>query len=232
MLDAVDRSLSRLRGANLYTKRMPISFITDGVSVIYDLDSAGVLGSIGISNTIANKLKNLDGTLQANVMIASLDRVKSYLRRIESEFGGADHKSEEDDRIFELDTIMDRHPPEPVPVWAEQWVYVRPQSRAKAIIAEISELLDEVALLVKSSNLPEEQAALTDLDRAQLIALLETALLMLRAPLVEPGLLKKLQKAATDGASKTVQKGAEQAMGDGLRLLGNRLLDLIQWLVG
>ncbi|WGI74534.1 hypothetical protein QC756_01315 [Sinorhizobium meliloti] len=228
MLDAVERSLSRLRRANLYTKRMPLSFISDGVGVIHDLDYAGVLGSVGISNTIANKLKNFDGTLQANVMLASLERVKSYLRRIESEFGGSEYKPEEDDRIFELTTVVERNPPEPVPVWAEQWVYVRPQSRAKAIIAELSELLDEVALLVKSSNLPEEQAAVTDLDRAQLIALLETALLMLRAPLVEPGLLKKLQKSATDAASKTAQKGAEQAMGEGLKVLGAKLLELFQ----
>ncbi|MEP9389430.1 hypothetical protein [Mesorhizobium sp. KR9-304] len=231
MLDATERSISRIRSSNLYSKQMPVSFISDGVSVFYDLDEAGVLGSTGINATLSRKLKNLDGSVAANVMLAALERVKTYLRRIESEYGGSRTTSPQDERMLELDDVVERHPPEPVPVWAEQWVYIRPRSRAKEIIAELSDLLDEVALLVKSTNLPEDQAALTDIERSQLIAMLETVLLMLRAPMVEPGLLKKLQRSTTDAAQKTIQKGTEQAMGEGMKAAGRKLLELIQSLL-
>lgn len=230
MLDGVERSISRIRTSNLYSKDMPVSFISDGVNVLYDLDFAGVLGSTGINNTLARKLMDLDGSIRANVMLAALERVRTYLRRIESEFGGGDKSTPQDRRLLEMDELVERHPPQPVSAWAEKWIYVRPRSRAKEIIAELSELLDEIALVVKSTNLPEDHAALTDIERAQLIALLETALHMLRAPMVEPGLLKKLQRTATETAQKTVQTGAEQAMGAGLKAVSRKLLELLQYL--
>ncbi|TCV55157.1 hypothetical protein [Agrobacterium tumefaciens] len=231
MLDGVERSLTKLRSANLHSKAMPVSFISDAVSVIYELDSAGVLTSAGITRTLAIKLKNFDGSLQANVMFAALERIRTYLRRIESEFGGRDSSTEADRRMFELDSVVERNPPPPVPVWAETWVFVAPGSRAKQIIGEISDLLDEVLILAKSTNLPEDQAALTDIERAQLIALLETALLMLKGPLIEKGLLKKLGNAAADAATKAAQKGAEQGMSEAAKAVAPKIWDLIKWLI-
>lgn len=230
MIDAVEISINRLRSSNLHSKKMRVAFISEGVSVIYDLDGAGVLGSTGINNSLARKLKNLDDFLPANVMLAALGRVRSYLRRIESEFGGTTAITEEDERLIELDTVVERNPPAPVAVWSEKWVYVRTGSKAKQLIAELSDVLDEVALLVKSTNLPEEDAALTDLERAQLIALLETALHMLRAPMVEPGLLKKARQKAVEAADKATQKGVEQVMGRALEGVGKRILELLSWL--
>ncbi|MGZ2385208.1 hypothetical protein [Rhizobium brockwellii] len=231
MLDSVERSLSRLRSANLHSKSMPLSFISDGIGAIYQLESEGVLSNAGINRTLAIKLKNLDGQLPANVMFAALERVRTYLRRIESEFGGEDNSTEADQRIFELDSVVERNPPPPVPVWAETWVYVAPGSRAKQIIAELSDLLDEVLLLTKSTNLPEDQAALTDIERAQLIALLETALLMLKGPLVERGLLKRLGNAAAEAATKAAQKNAEQGMAEISKAVAPKIWDLIKWLI-
>lgn len=230
MLDSVEVSLTRLRSANLHSKPMPVTFISDAVSAIYQLESEGVLASAGINRSLGNKLKNLDGKIPANVMLAALERIRTYLRKIESEFSGGDNLTPADQRILELDSVVERNPPSPVPVRAETWVYVRPGSKAKELIAEISDLLDQVLILAKSTNLPEDQAALTDLDRAQLIALLETALLMLKGPMVEPGLLKRLGETATKAAEKTLQKQAEQGLGNAAQALGPRILDLIKWL--
>ena len=231
MLDGVERSLTRLRSANLHSKVMPTSFISDGVSVIYDLDLEDMLGSAGISRTLANKLKNLDGSLPANVMLAALERVRSYLRRIESEHKNEDGGTDEDQRIVELDRVVERNPPNPIPVWAETWTYIRPGSRAKVIISELSDLLDEILLFAKSTNLPEDQAALTDMERAQLIALLETALLMLKGPMVERGLLKKLSNAAEEAAIKAARKSVEQGMAEAISVAAPRIWELIKSLI-
>jgi hypothetical protein len=232
MLDAVERSLTKLRSANLYNKAMPVSFIGDGVSVIYELEGAGILNSVGISSSILNKLKNLDGRVSASVMTAALERLRTFLRRLESEFGGSTVPEDDtDERLRDLDTMVERHPPKPVAAWTEQWVYVPPRSKAKALIAELSELLDELVLIAKSTNLPEDQAALTDIDRAQLVALLETTLAVFKAPMVEPGLLKKLQRTATDAAMETIKSKTELALGEGLSAVAARLLELLQLLV-
>lgn len=232
MLDSVEVSLARLRDGNLYSKRMPVSYISDAVSAIYQLDDEDLLQSAGISRSLAIKLKNLEGELPANVMVASLERIRTYLRRIESEFGGSIDSSAEDQRIAELDIILEEYPPDPIPVWSETWVYVKPGSRAKEIISELSDLLEEVHLLAKTTNQPEAQAALSNLERAQLIALLETTLLMLKGPMIERGLLKKLGNATADAAKKAAQKQTEEGMGEAIRFALPRLWELIKWLAG
>jgi hypothetical protein len=232
MLDSVEISLTRLRSANLHSKPMPVSFISDAVSAIYDLDNEGVLGSAGISRTLAIKLKNLEGKLPANVMLASLERVRTYLRRIESEFGDGNRSTAEDRRITELDTIVDQNPPKSVPVQSEVWVYVQPISRVKELISELSDLLEEVSLLAKTTNLPERQAALSDIERAQLIALLETTLLVLKAPMVESGLLKKLGTTMADATKKAAEKQVEQGMAGAMQTAIPLVRDLLKWLLG
>lgn len=109
----------------------------------------------------------------------------------------------------------------------DEWVYVKRGSRAKEIIVAVSELLDEAVFLAKTTNLPEDQAALTDIERAQLIAILETTLAVLKAPMVEPGLLKKTARIAREVAEKTAKKKVEEGLGFGLGLAAKKLAELI-----
>ncbi|PDT14324.1 hypothetical protein CO670_23850 [Rhizobium sp. J15] len=228
MLDGIEQSLSRLKAATLHQKYMPMTYIPEAVSVFMELEMNGVLHSLGINPSVVNKLKNFDAKLRAPVMIAALGRARSYLRTLESDHGGGkpspEHPANQDLLIQEL---ADAHPPQPIQVWTEQWVYVKRGSRAKEIIATVSELLDEAVLLAKTTNLPEEQAALTNIERAQLIAILETALAVLKAPMVEPGLLKKTARLAKEVAERTAKKKAEEALGAGLAHVAKRLLDLV-----
>ncbi len=228
MLDAIEQSLSRLKAANLYDKVMPMSYIPEAAAVFIDMDMNGTLHSLGINPSVANKLKTFDARLRAPVMIAALSRTRSYLRTLESEHGGDEPGAEpEADPDVRTQDIATAHPPQPIQVWAEQWVYVKRGSRAKDIIAAVSELLDEAVLLAKTTNLPEDQAALTDIERAQLIAILETTLAVLKAPMVEPGILKKTARLAKEVAERTAKKKAEEALGSGLDVAANRILELI-----
>jgi len=227
MLDGVERSLSRLKAANLDNKLMPMSYIPEAYSVHVDLDLNGALHSIGLNQSVANKLKNIDAKLRAPVMIAALSRTRSYLRMLESEFGGKKLAVEHFERDQALQETIEAHPLQPIQVWTEQWVYVKQGSRAKQIINEVSELLDEAVLLAKTTNLPQDQAALTDIERAQLIAILETTLAVLRAPMLEPGLLKKTARLATEIAEKTAKNNAEEALGMGLRFAAKKLWELL-----
>jgi hypothetical protein len=47
MLDGIERSLSRLKAANLHDKRMPMTYIPEAVSVFMDFDMNGVWSSPG-----------------------------------------------------------------------------------------------------------------------------------------------------------------------------------------
>ncbi len=228
MLDGIERSLSRVKAANLHNKLMPMSYIPEAVSVYMEFDLNDLLHHIGINQSVANKLKSFDAKLRAPVMIAALSHTRSYLRRLESEHGGdvSDAEPEVDPDVRMRD-IAKAHPPQPIAVWAEQWVYVKRGSRAKEIIAAVSELLDEAVLLAKTTNLPEDQAALTNIERAQFIAILETALAVLKAPMIEPGILKRTASAAKEVAARTAKKNAEEALGSGLNLLAKKLLELV-----
>jgi hypothetical protein len=52
-------------------------------------------------------------------------------------------------------------------------------------IGAISPLLDSIIVQTKGANEPPDQQILTEIERKQLIAILETALNVLRSPLVE-----------------------------------------------
>ena len=81
------------------------------------------------------------------------------------------------------------------------------------IIAELTQLLDRVIRTAKTSNLPQNTRSFTELEMAQIIAVLETALNMLKAPLVEKSLLKKAAENLSEVGRKTAQEKSEVALG-------------------
>ncbi len=87
-------------------------------------------------------------------MIAALSRTRSYLRMLESEFGGDGTRPDHADQDRVIQETLDANPPPPIQIWTEQWVYVKQGSRAKQLISDVAELLDEAILLAKTTNLP------------------------------------------------------------------------------
>jgi len=204
---------------------MPMTYIPEAASVFAKLAANDVYDDLGINPLLAPKLKDIDARVRGPALITVLSHTQGYLRKLK-EVHTADAAQAEklDDRFLE---VANAHPPQATQIWTEQWVFVRRGSRAKEIIAAVSDLLEEAVLSAKSNNLPEDQAALTDIERAQLIAILETTLAMLKAPMVEPGLLKKTARVAKEIAQRTVEKKAEEALGTGLENVAKRILELI-----
>lgn len=76
--------------------------------------------------------------------------------------------------------------------------------------------------------MPEDGAALTDIERAQLIAMVETILAMLKGPMIETSLINKLKRAAQRGAEKTTEKGVEKGLGNLMTRLSELLSSFLQ----
>ena len=100
----------------------------------------------------------------------------------------------------------------------------------KQKIGAISALLDSIIEQIGGSNAPPEEQALTEIERAELIAILETALHVLRAPMVEKGLLKKAQSILKRGADKAVEKGVQEGVGSLMHAARERIGELIMYL--
>src|SRR3569623_2262041 len=161
------------------------------------------------------KFEQLKGHVRDDVLRSLGGRCRSLLREVEGEVHATHTLLTAADP---LDDTLIRRRPEPsrdqatvVPV--VQWV-VLPQADNADLIAEIVERLERAYELAVSTNLPRHKAALTDSERAHLIAVLETTVALLReAPLVEKGLLNRLKDVAASGAAITVEKQSEVALG-------------------
>ncbi|BCG76750.1 hypothetical protein [Mesorhizobium sp. 113-3-3] len=216
MLDTLDRELKRLAltRSGEFKEFVPMGYVYDAVSVLHELRDYDAISYLGIAPSLAKTLLDFNASVRTATVVAALERARTFLKSEESDYRGASGEAGVDrDQAEQIEEVPLPAPP-PVAVWTEQWVYVQPRSKAKQVIAELSDLLEEVLLLAGQSNLPEEHAALSKLDRQQLIALLETALAVLKAPMVEPGLLKKLRKLAVEVGQSAAKKQAELTLGE------------------
>jgi hypothetical protein len=101
---------------------------------------------------------------------------------------------------------------------AERWKKPTNSPEIKKRIAAIADLLDGIIEQSTRSNLPPKQLLLTDIERNQLIAVLETTLNVLRSPIVETGILKHAGRILKQGAEKAVEKQLQIGLG---KLMGN-----------
>jgi hypothetical protein len=180
-------------------------------------------GILGMNAAVINRFKRFHGQVRRADATAVLDRLRTYLR-------GQDQAraSEAEERLAEPQAAR----PKPFMIEGEQWVAVQLTSETKAKINVISTLLDSIIQAVKHSNAPPEAEVLTELERQQLIVLLETALGVLKGPMVEKGLLKRTRSALESGATKAIEKGSQEGLGQMMGAAKGRIIDLIQSLFG
>ena len=188
------------------------------------LDELGYSGRLGLSETDLSKFRRIKGSVDSSVLWQLNGRLKSLLREAEGTIRsiavapGLGLASDE------------ATPPEPnqpeVHIVAIEWVR-NDRNKNVQIIANLTVLLDEAIVRARGTNLPPEKAAFTEFQRKALIDLLETALQMLKGPLVEKGLLKRLRDAAGEGAVGTVKKGVEVGAGFVLKRLWELLTQFI-----
>ncbi len=183
------------------------------------LQEFGFGGRLGLSDIDRGKFDRQRGAVDTTVLLRLSGRVRTLLREAEGEVA-------EFVRTTTPATSREAAEPEQTTaVVAVEWV-PRPKSGSQ-LVSEIADLLDEIIPLARSTNLPPDEAAITQLQRAQLITLLETTLALIKAPLVEKGLLKKVADAAQSGAAAAVQKQSEFALGFALKKLGDALLKFL-----
>jgi hypothetical protein len=163
--------------------------------------------SLGISPTILNRFLKMRGIVRKTDAIVVVDRTKNRLRSQDqiSVKAVPARRSPRRKRGRPVEVAT------PFSFKAEQWVAVTSTSPNAPKIAALASILDSIIQQAIHSNAPEDQQALTKIEREQLIAILETALNVLRAPIVETGLMKKaravLEKAAISAAEKGTQEG-------------------------
>lgn len=116
-------------------------------------------------------------------------------------------------------------------VESEHWVQLHRDSDNQEKISSVALILESIVLQVSHSNVPAEEQLLSDIEKAQLVAILETALALLQAPMVEVGLLRnlsnRLKQLGQKSAEKKVQEGLERLADEG----SERLIDLVSKLV-
>lgn len=171
---------------------------------------------------------------EAKVLVSKLI---SYLKSIEGEIAAQETVEDQHDSTEVVSTAKDQEDEqqatrEGVRLAASEWAELPKSDTVKKSIAAISILLDSLVIIANSSNLPEERRALSKIERAELVAILETALLILKAPLVEKGLMSNLMSRLGEVVSKTATKKTEQALGqaadEALEALG-AILSKIPW---
>lgn len=177
---------------------------------------------VGINGSLLNKFMKLRGTINRSDALKIAERLRSYLKSQDQPFARPAKKSPP-----RKQKPTKKAPPRETNFIGEQWVAVRTSSEIKMKIGAVSALLDSIIEQSRGANAPPDQQALTELERQQLIAILETALNILRSPLVEKGLLKKAQSALKKGAENAAEKGVQQGLGKLMEGAGARIAELI-----
>lgn len=197
------------------------------VEAVNFLEDYGYEGRLGLSTMDLSKFNRARGPVEPATIAKVASRVQSLLKEMEGEVGTMEWNAPVPPVIAPLSqTDEDDKAVGEVVVQAVKWVAV-PRRQHGELIANLSSLLDEAVYLARTTNLPPDQAALSELERAQLIALLETTLALLKGPLVERGLLKKVADAAKDGATSATKKHTELALGYVLGKLAEGVLKLL-----
>lgn len=99
--------------------------------------------------------------------------------------------------------------------WPAQWV-ANPIFGNSTRIDEVRRHLEHFVDAVRGVN-DSGVIGITDLERAELLALLKTAVELLGAPKIEKGLLKKIADAGQDIAARSIASGGATVIGDAAR---------------
>jgi len=191
--------------------------------------------AIGVRADILNKFGKQMKHIPRRQALHIGDRTLSYLRSIEGQIAASvTRDSKGRSQIVDQPKPPEFASPSPLPpksvveVKGTLWKAVPNDVTIKGNIVRLSILLDQIVTLAKGSNLPAAAAALSPIDRAQLIAILETALKLLKAPLVEKSLFEKAKSMLAKTARKVAEKETEEAMGE----LANQAQDVLGDVIG
>jgi hypothetical protein len=220
LLDVVERARSIL--SEMRVKDVDVRSLSGLSLVIIELGGDGGERWLGIDPSVLNKFVKMRGKVPLHVARSVTDRIRSFLRS--------------QDQAFQRQPRPTPPPPAPaneappaagITISAERWVTISGRSDLKNKIHAVATLLDNIIEQTKGANEPPEEQILTEIEREQLIAILETALALLQSPMVEKGLLKKAQSVLKKGAENAAEKGVQEGLGKLMGVATERIMELI-----
>lgn len=229
LIDDVEEAMRAIDRAS--TDSIQIQQIPELSAVVLELlgwtNTAYVENELSINPSVLNKFVKMRGVIRKSLAKKVADRLRSFLKSQDQAFQqpGAKQapRSEQETKPSARATVGDTFA-------GEQWITVRTSSETQMKIGAISSLLDSIIVQTKGANEPPDQQILTAIERKQLIAVLETALNVLRSPIVEKGLLRKTQGILKKGAESAAEKGVQQGLGKLMDGAGARITELIAML--
>lgn len=231
LIDTVEAAIRVIDSAT--TDSIQIQTIPELSEVILELlgwtNTAYIQNELSINPSVLTKFVKVRGVIRKNLARKIADRIRSYLK-------SQDQPSLQPD-VKAAPKAESKPAPKSKPAGGatfigEQWVAVRTTSEVKMKIGAIASLLDSILVQTKGANEPPDQQVLTEIERKQLVAILETALNVLRSPLVEKGLLTKTLGVLKKGAESAAEKGVQQGLGKLMEGAGARIVELIGMLFG
>lgn len=232
LLDVIDATISEL--SNDKRTDIDVTELPDfclAVNEILEHDRTAyndISMRLGINSATLNKFLKFRGTVKIRAARTLADRLRSYVRSLDQATPDRPppvRQSEEERKLATVTVLRAATNADipPLTFAAEQWILLHVSSEMKIKINAITALLDSIIHQVQRTNNPPDKQVLTELERKQLIAILETALAVLKSPIVEKGLLKQakdiLTRAAASAAEKQMQEGLGNAASAAAQLL-------------
>ena len=176
---------------------------------------------LGISAPLLSKFVKMRGRVRTRDALVVADRIRSHLRSLDQASSTAVRPpaNSQPDRNVRRDELAFR---------AERWIAVPTASHIKGKIATVAALLDNIIEQAARSNLPQDQQILTAIERHQLIAILETALTVLKSPLAERTLLRKASDELKTIAKRSAEQGVQTGLGRLAEIASGKIVDLVK----
>jgi hypothetical protein len=172
-------------------------------------NTAYIENKLGIDPSVLSKFVKMRGKVPLHVARAVAERLRTYLRSEDQAFARRKQSAKKKERTLPEKENVERRTVAVALMRGEQWVAVGENSEIKIKIGVIASLLDSIIDQTKHANVPPDQQIMSDIEKQQLIAILETALNVLRSPLVEKGLFKTVTRrlgCAYGGGSGTFRR--------------------------
>ncbi len=185
-----------------------------------------------VPSTTIIKIMNLRGEFKVRDAVIVSDRVSFKLKFFEDSLTTPTNIQAKVNQDTEEKELTNIRPTQSENIKAIVWAVNPNNTTIKTKIILISELLDQIVKQVETTNLPEANQALTAIEKAQLIAILQTVLSILKSPLVEQGIIAKSVSFLKKISKKTTEEKSQEALGkiadEGAELLKDLIKD-INW---
>lgn len=225
-LQAIEALIGRLRSAPT-SEEFDVAELPELTDIVYEWGG----DELGLDHATLDRLMRLRGRLRQPVALHAATRARTFLLNLDRTFASlADPESdpgEDADTSTESEEIVGSTGAA-LSLKAVSWRAVPDEPDLRQKIAQLAGLLDDICRHVERSNLPDDEQALSRVEKAQLIAVLQTTLAVLQAPMIERGLLSHAGQSLRDAATKTVEREVQKGLGYMMSAAGQGILAVLR----